>query len=60
MKKSEQLLELRRREMVETLKRYGIANQRELDAYLDVLYSMYNFRITGLEGQTFNNIVLRK
>ena len=36
MKKSEQLLELRRREMVETLKRYGIANQRVLDAFLEV------------------------
>ena len=36
MKKSEQLLELRRREMVETLKGYGIVNRRVLDAFLEV------------------------
>ena len=36
MKKSGQLLELRRREMVETLKRYGIADRRVLAAFLEV------------------------
>ena len=36
MKKSGQLLELRRREMVEALKRYGIANRRVLAAFLEV------------------------
>ena len=36
MKKSEQLLEHRRREMVETLQRYGIDNRRVLDAFLEV------------------------
>ncbi|MEI7707348.1 MAG: protein-L-isoaspartate(D-aspartate) O-methyltransferase [Chlorobium sp.] len=36
MKKPEQLLELRRREMVEMLKRYGIADRRVLDAFLEV------------------------
>ena len=36
MKKSEQLHELRRREMVETLQRYGIVNRRVLDAFLEV------------------------
>ena len=36
MKKSGQLLELRRREMVETLKRYGIADLRVLAAFLEV------------------------
>ena len=35
MKKSGQLLELRRREMVETLKRYGIADRRVLAAFLE-------------------------
>ncbi|MEI8187226.1 MAG: protein-L-isoaspartate(D-aspartate) O-methyltransferase [Chlorobiaceae bacterium] len=36
MKKSEQLFELRRREMVETLWQYGITNRRVLDAFLEV------------------------
>ena len=36
MKKSEQLLELRRRDMVEKLKAYGIADRRVLDAFLEV------------------------
>ncbi len=36
MKKSERLIELRQRDMVETLKQYGIANQRVLDAFLEV------------------------
>jgi protein-L-isoaspartate(D-aspartate) O-methyltransferase len=36
MKKPEQLLELRRREMVAKLKRYGIANRLVLDAFLEV------------------------
>jgi len=36
MKESEKLLELRRREMVETLKEYGIGNRRVLDAFLEV------------------------
>ena len=36
MKESEKLLELRRREMVEGLKAYGIANRRVLDAFLEV------------------------
>jgi len=36
MKKSEQLLSLRRREMVEMLEQYGITNRRVLEAFLDV------------------------
>ena len=36
MKKSEQLQDLRRREMVEMLQRYGVANRRVLDAFLEV------------------------
>ena len=36
MKKPGQLLELRRREMVATLKRFGIANRRVLGAFLEV------------------------
>jgi protein-L-isoaspartate(D-aspartate) O-methyltransferase len=36
MKEAEKLLALRRREMVETLKRYGIDNRRVLNAFLEV------------------------
>jgi protein-L-isoaspartate(D-aspartate) O-methyltransferase len=36
MKVAEKLLDLRRREMVETLKLYGITNRRVLDAFLEV------------------------
>ncbi|MEI8033199.1 MAG: protein-L-isoaspartate(D-aspartate) O-methyltransferase [Chlorobiaceae bacterium] len=36
MKKPERILELRRREMVETLEGYGIANRRVLDAFGEV------------------------
>jgi len=36
MKEAEKSHSLRRREMVETLKRYGIANRRVLDAFLEV------------------------
>jgi protein-L-isoaspartate(D-aspartate) O-methyltransferase len=36
MKESEQLLKLRRREMVEMLQHYGIANRRVLDAFFEV------------------------
>ena len=36
MKEAEKLLNLKRREMVETLKHYGIADRRVLDAFLEV------------------------
>ncbi len=36
MKEAEKLLDLKRREMVETLKLYGITNRRVLDAFLEV------------------------
>jgi len=36
MKEAEKRLDLRRREMVETLKLYGITNRRVLDAFLEV------------------------
>ncbi len=36
MKEAEKLHYIKRREMVETLKRYGIANRRVLDAFLEV------------------------
>ena len=36
MKEAEKLLDLRRKEMVETLKLYGITNRRVLDAFQDV------------------------
>ena len=36
MKESEKLLEQRRREMVDTLKQYGIDSRRVLDAFLEV------------------------
>jgi len=36
MKESEKLLEQKRREMVDTLKRYGIDNRRVLDAFMEV------------------------
>jgi protein-L-isoaspartate(D-aspartate) O-methyltransferase len=36
MKEAEKLLDRRRREMVETLKLYGITNRRVLDAFLEV------------------------
>jgi protein-L-isoaspartate(D-aspartate) O-methyltransferase len=36
MKVAEKILDLRRREMVETLKLYGITNRRVLDAFLEV------------------------
>ncbi len=36
MKKPDRILELRRREMVEALGRYGIVNRRVLDAFQDV------------------------
>ncbi len=36
MKESEKQFDLRRREMVETLKRYGISNRRVLDAFQEV------------------------
>ena len=36
MKEAEKIYSLKRQEMVETLKRYGIANRRVLDAFLEV------------------------
>ena len=48
MKKPEQLLEFRRREMVETLKRYGIDNRRVLDAFLEVPRHLF-FNAAALE-----------
>ncbi len=41
MKQAEKLLNLRRREMVETLQRYGIMNRRVLDAFLEVRRELF-------------------
>jgi protein-L-isoaspartate(D-aspartate) O-methyltransferase len=41
MKEAEQLLDLRRREMVETLRLYGISNRRVLNAFQEVPRHLY-------------------